>query len=175
MGVVNRSRGTVGEDFSDLFVDHYADAVRVAWLMCGDRDRAEDAAAEAMANVYLRWRRGQVQEIGPYLHRAVVNQVRRTGRRRQVERRLLDGRQGNTREPPDLPSQVADREELLTALMQLPERQRATVVLRFFADLSVDHTAEALGVSAGTVKSQTSKALAHLRGRLEQDHQQGRR
>src|SRR5207244_2674313 len=71
---------------------------------------------------------------------------------------------------PDLAAQpgydVADRMAVLALLAELPARRRAVLVLRFFCDLSVEETAEALGCTTGTVKSQTARALAVLRARL---------
>jgi RNA polymerase sigma-70 factor (sigma-E family) len=131
-------------------------------LVCGDRDRAEDVVQTALAQVYARWSNIRRDE-GPhkYVHRAVVNAAiderRRPWRREQVAERL-----------PDLPAPVEDGLTLrvIEALSALPPRQRAVVVLRYVEDLDVEATADLLGISTGTVKSQAAKGLEALRGLL---------
>lgn len=178
-GVVNRPmRGdtdlAAGEDtssgrpsqFSAVFREQYPRAVRLAYLYCGDSYMAEDAVADAMANVFVRWRAGKVREVGPYLRRAVVNEVRRSGRRKVVARRHRERRRGDLRGGRASTDTVEDRDEMLVALQQLPERQRLAVVLRYYERLSELETAEVMGITVGGVKSQTSRALEHLRALL---------
>jgi RNA polymerase sigma-70 factor (sigma-E family) len=135
---------------------------RLAYLVCGDRDRAEDVVQTALAQVYARW--GNIRrDEGPhkYVNRAVVNAAiderRRPWRREQASDQL-----------PDLPSPYDDGLTLriVEALAALPPRQRAVVVLRYVEDLDVEHTADLLGISTGTVKSQAAKGLEALRGLL---------
>jgi RNA polymerase sigma-70 factor (sigma-E family) len=135
---------------------------RLAYLVCGDRDRAEDVVQTALAQVYARW--GNIRrDEGPhkYVHRAVVNAAiderRRPWRREQVAERL-----------PDLAAPTDDGLTLriVEALAALPSRLRAVVVLRYVEDLDVEHTADLLGISTGTVKSQAAKGLETLRGLL---------
>jgi RNA polymerase sigma-70 factor (sigma-E family) len=135
---------------------------RLAYLVCGDRDRAEDVVQTALAQVYARW--GNIRrDEGPhkYVHRAVVNAAiderRRPWRREHVAERL-----------PDLAAPTDDGLTLriIEALAALPPRQRAVVVLRYVEDLDVEHTADLLGISTGTVKSQAAKGLEALRGLL---------
>src|SRR5579862_1163660 len=73
--------------FAEVFARHYVPALRLAALLEGDPTRAEDAVCDAFARVYGRLRRGGVDDVAPYLRRAVVNSVRGGWRRRQVERR----------------------------------------------------------------------------------------
>ncbi|MGQ0468013.1 MAG: SigE family RNA polymerase sigma factor [Sporichthyaceae bacterium] len=135
---------------------------RVAYLVCGDWHRAEDIVQTALANVYARWERIRREE-GPegYAHRAVVNAAIDERRRPWRRERPLEF----------LPERAAPEADgitlsVLEALATLPPRQRAVVVLRFVEDLDVEQTACLLGISPGTVKSQTSKALANLREHL---------
>lgn len=144
-------------------------ALRLAYLLTGHQQTAEDAVADAIVRVFPHWRRGRVQVLGPYLRRAVVNEVRRRGRRRSVEQREAARRTGDHRGTRLHADDVVDRHVLVDALAELPERQRTTVVLRYFDDRSVAETADLMGVSAGTVKSQTAEAVRQLRERLGVD------
>lgn len=149
--------------FAEVFREHYPRVVRLAYLYCGNRHEAEDAAADAMAKVFLRWRSGHVREVGPYLRRAVINEVRGHGRHRGVVLRFLERRQGDDRGARIDTDVVDDRDEMIGALQQLPERQRLAVVLRYYAQMSEAEAADLMGVSVGGVKSQTSRGLDHLR------------
>jgi RNA polymerase sigma-70 factor (sigma-E family) len=137
---------------------------RAAWLLCGDPHRAEDVVQAALARLYVAWPRVQrAESVDAYVRRAVVNahidETRRPWRR--------EASSGD-----DLPERsvaaadVAESDALWSALGALPPGQRRVVVLRHWWGLSVEETAADLGVSAGTVKSQTSAALAALRTAL---------
>lgn len=134
---------------------------RTAYLLCGDWQRAEDATQDALVKLYVGWprirRRGAASA---YAHRAVttavIDQSRRPWRREVATDTLPEGHVD--------PTAPTDRRlSVLAALEELPDRRRACVVLRYFADLSVADTAAALGIDAGTVKSQTARALDQLR------------
>jgi RNA polymerase sigma-70 factor (sigma-E family) len=152
------------ETFDELYDRHATPALRLAVLLVGDRDRAEDIVAEAFTRVLPRWRLGEVVDFGPYLRAAVVNEFR--GRLRR-EARVPD-QPAPAIEPDDLAGLVADRAALLEALRGLPGRQRAAIVLRYFEDLAERDTAELLGCSVGTVKSSVSRGLLRLRELLEE-------
>ncbi|GAA3655665.1 SigE family RNA polymerase sigma factor [Nocardioides ginsengisoli] len=140
---------------------------RTAYLMCGDWDRAADHVQEALIRVYVAWPRlTRAGREYAYARRAVVSVVLDHGRRRssteipaEPDPQLSSGH--------DLAEAVTAREALLSVMAQLPPRQRACVVLRYFEDLSVADTARALGCSEGTVKSQTARALDRLRSVFE--------
>lgn len=155
--------------FADVFHTHRDRALRLAYLHCGDLHRAEDAVAEAMARVYRQWRKGRVRDVGPYLRQAVVNEVHAGGRRLFRDRGLLGQLTGDARGQREATDTIADRDQLVDALQELPERQRLAVVLRYFEDLSEARTAEVMGISVGGVKSQTSRGIERLRELLGED------
>lgn len=153
-------------DFAALFDQHHGEALRLAYQLCGDWHRAEDVAAEAFARCYRHWRDGGIQHPRAYLRRAVVNEVNSRFRRLAIERREAVARAAETPAWVAPDDQYADHELLDRVLRQLPPRQRATVVLRYYADLPERDTAKALGVSVGAVKSSTSRGLKRLQGLL---------
>lgn len=140
---------------------------RIALLIARDRPEAEDAVADALAATYGPWRDGRVQSLEAYARTAVVNRLTGRGRRRSVARRHDQRRSGDDRGVRLVADDVVERDEVRRALLRLPTRQRAVVVLRFYGELSVRETAEALGCSEGTVKSQVHDALAALRAHLQ--------
>ncbi len=148
---------------------HLPDMVRMAWLATGDRARAEDCVSEAMARVLVKHRKGKVDDVGPYLRRAVLNEVASAGRSRGVHARGIAKIAGDSRGERHADDDVTDRSALLTALAALPQRQRLCVVLRFYEQLSVAETAAAMSVSEGTVKSTTARGLAAMRDILGEE------
>ena len=155
----------------DAFVrDHAAALVRGAFLLTGDRQLAEDLVQTVLAKVALRWARIVAEgDPVPYVRVAIVRTAIGWRRRRwwgEVPSSPLPDRAGG-----DTTAAVAGRDVLRRALLTLPPRQRAVVVLRFYEDLSEAGTATALGCSVGTVKSQTAKALARLRTQLDDESQ----
>lgn len=135
---------------------------KFAFLLCGDWQVAEDIVQEAFARCALRWRRIERTDYPDgYLRKVVINECRSRWRRQLTKRVEL----GVDVDSPvsDHSTLHAERERIVGALRQLPHRQRSVIVLRFYERLSEAETAEALGCSIGTVKSQTHKALASLR------------
>jgi RNA polymerase sigma-70 factor (sigma-E family) len=149
------------------YAAHHARAVRLAYLLTGDRHAAEDAVADVWVKVHQRLERGPVDDVGAYVRRAVVNQVNSRFRRLGLVRREAAKRSGDDRGQQAFDQGVADRDQVLAALAKLPPRTRAVVALRFYEDLSVADTAAALGISEGAVKSTTNRGLAALRQYLE--------
>ena len=140
---------------------------RTAYLLCGDWDRASDFVQEGLIRVYVRWPRlarngGELA----YARKAVVSAYLDHARRRSSTERPAEA-DPTLASPEDVADAVATREALMTTLADLPPRQRACVVLRYFEDLSVEQTAALLGCTEGTVKSQTSRGLFSLRSMLE--------
>jgi RNA polymerase sigma-70 factor (sigma-E family) len=135
---------------------------RTAYLVCGDWDRAADVVQEALIRVYLAWPRlDPDRDVRAYARRTTVR-VAVDQHRRRSYRELPTAGVGD-RPLDDATDQVADRALLMSALAELPARQRACVVLRHYEDLSVEAVAEALGCRTGTVKSQTARGLVALR------------
>lgn len=136
---------------------------RTAYLLTGDHQHAEDLLQQALAKTAAHWRR-VVAGGNPegYVRRAMVNERTSWWRRRRY---IEAGGEALGAGPalPDAADSVVRRMALAGALRALPPRQRAVLVLRFFADLTEAQTAAELGVSVGTVKSQTHQALARLR------------
>ncbi len=160
--------------FAAVFNAHHRQAVRLAYLLTSDAFQAEDIAAEAFAKVYVRWKRGEVRDVGAYLRRAVANEANSKLRRRYLERRESSRRSGDDRGVRLVDEDAADRDEVWAALARLPDRQRHAVVLRYYEDLSEAETAQLLGCSVGTVKSQVSRGLAKLERMLDPAADAGR-
>ncbi|GGU24744.1 SigE family RNA polymerase sigma factor [Streptomyces lavendofoliae] len=157
--------GTVVDDaaeFHAFFERHYAELARLAHLLTGEADAADDLAADALLALWHRWDRMRASEHPVAYARGVVANLARTRIRSAVRERrriaLFWGRWEEKTENPD----VAGVVDVQGALRRLPFRKRACVVLRHAFDLSEKDTALALGVSVGTVKSQTSKGMAEL-------------
>jgi RNA polymerase sigma-70 factor (sigma-E family) len=152
------SGGRVQEASFDEFVAARSRALlRTAYLLTRDHALAEDLLQTALTKAWFAW--GRIDgNAEPYVRRILVNTYASWWRRKwhgehptdELPERSVDGAAG---EPTDLGA----------AMARLPRRQRAVVVLRYFEDLTEAQTAEVLGCSVGTVKSQTSKALAKLR------------
>jgi RNA polymerase sigma-70 factor (sigma-E family) len=156
------------DDYGHLFAAQHVRLVRLAFLLCGDQRRAEDAVAEAFARVYPRWRKGGLDDAGAYLRRAVVNQLRSGWRRQLVERRHAGRLTGDDRGQVSHSEWSADHDALLHALADLPLQQRAAIVLRYYDGLREVDVADVLGVPLGTVKSSVSRGLHRLRELLSE-------
>jgi RNA polymerase sigma-70 factor (sigma-E family) len=159
--------GTVVDDaasveFHAFFERHYAELSRLAQLLTGEPDAADDLAADALLALWHRWDRVRAADHPVAYARGVVANLARTRIRSAVRERrrvtLFWSQREERTENPDVAG-VVDVQE---ALRRLPFRKRACVVLRHAFDLSEKDTALALGVSVGTVKSQTSKGMAEL-------------
>jgi RNA polymerase sigma-70 factor (sigma-E family) len=153
-----------GGRLGELYEAHAGDAVRLAYLLTGDRALAEDLVHEAFVRLFGRFRDLRNPDaFGAYLRTAVVNLSRSHFRRRRVERSYLE-RQGLVPEP--APADLGERQEMWEALHRLRPRQRAAIVLRFYEDLTEAQTAEVLGCAVGTVKSLVSRGIDRLRTEL---------
>lgn len=136
--------------------------LKAAWLLTGDWQLAEDLLQTSLAKAYLAWRRIEDGREEAYVRRILVTTYVTWWRRAWRAERPGDC-SFDVEDPRDLQSEVALRQVVLAALAVLPRRQRATVVLRYYCDLSEAETAAALGCSVGTVKSQSAKGLSRLR------------
>ena len=146
--------------FEEFVAGRSSRLLRVAYLLTRDWALAEDLLQTALVKAWFAW--GRLNgDPEPYVRKIIVTTCTSWRRRRWV-------REDSVGEIPDRPVRggmdvVDDRAGLWPALCRLPVRQRAVLVLRFFEDLTEAQTARELGISVGTVKSQTSKALARLR------------
>jgi RNA polymerase sigma-70 factor (sigma-E family) len=137
--------------------------LRTAFLLTGNRADAEDLLQTSLAKTYLAWDRIREREaVDGYVRRVMVNTQTSWWRRRRVDE-YPTGELPERGTGRDATEDLALHDALWTALAGLPKRQRAMVVLRYYEDLSEAETAQVLGVSVGTVKSTTSRALAKLR------------
>ncbi|WP_112238982.1 SigE family RNA polymerase sigma factor [Kribbella monticola] len=149
-------------DFTEFATAAVRRLRRTAYLMCGDWHRAEDAAQDALVRVYKAWNRlDHGGGLNTYAHKAVVSvvldQAKKPWRREHVVDQPVEELLA------DAVGTIDDRLLVVEALTRLPPRQRACVVLRYYADLSIEDTATALDIGAGAVKSQSSRGLATLR------------
>jgi RNA polymerase sigma factor (sigma-70 family) len=163
------------DDMDPSYVEFFAaalpQAVAVARRITGDLAAAEDAAAEALARAYLRW--AKLRSL-PYRQawvlRVAANEAIGTVRKQARRDRIL------RRQPPTPPVET-DRQARLPQVVdqigRLPRRQREVVVLRFYADLSIDEVATALDISPGSVKSHLHRAVRTLRERFGADILEG--
>jgi len=148
-------------DFEEFVVARRHALLRTAYLICGDRDLAEDLFQNAMARLLVHWPRVSGGAPEAYARRILVNSTinwRQRLRAREVSVAAVPDSAGA-----DFTVAHAERDEMWQALARLPRRQRAVLVLRYYEDLTESQTAALLGCSLGTVKSQHSKALASLR------------
>src|SRR5262245_3921814 len=165
---MSQSTGIVRSAVDDrpaLDVRHMPGAVRLAALITGDADLAQDIAHDAFLRSVGRFRHlRQPEAFEAYLRRAVVNACTSHFRRRKVEAAYLRG-QARGEASVDEPNHDR-RDELRSALSALPPRQRAAVVLRYYADLSEQQAGEALGCSPAAVRSMVARAMETLRERI---------
>lgn len=158
-------------EFTDFAAARQHSLLRAAYLMVGDEALAQDLVQEALTKTYVAWPRlRRTESAEAYARKAITTTAIGWFRRKgwSAER--------PTDDPPERADRHADpghtvtRDEWLwRALRELPPRQRAAVVLRYYEDLTEAQTAEALGCAVGTVKSQVSAALRSLRTHLGDD------
>jgi RNA polymerase sigma-70 factor (sigma-E family) len=154
----------VDEAFTSYVAQRRRQLFRMACLLCGDPHQAEDIVQDALARLYAAWpRASRADDVDGYVRRAIINshlnQVRRPWHRERVTASVGE-------RPAAIHLPTEDLQVMWSAIRRLPLGQRKVVVLRHYLGLSVEETAADLGISAGTVKSQTSDALASLRRAL---------
>ena len=145
---------------------HRTTLFRIALLLTNEAAAAEDLVSDTLIALHRPWADGRIDQFGAYARRALHNRFLSEVRRRETFATVLP-RVASAREAEDSASGAVDRIPVLAALAALSPRQRAVVVARFYSDLSVEDTADALDMSTGTVKSTTHDALARLRVALE--------
>jgi RNA polymerase sigma factor (sigma-70 family) len=151
-------------DFDRFFAAEYRGVVRSLTLALGDQGRAEDAAQDAFASAYQRWRRVRTMDRpGTWVYVVAL----RAERRRMAK--SADPRESEAVVLTDQSADPLDGVWIAQALGALTPRQRLAVVLRYYADLSVDDVAEAMGCAPGTVKATVHVALRRLRVELREE------
>ncbi|MER6794761.1 SigE family RNA polymerase sigma factor [Amycolatopsis mediterranei] len=155
--MISRSRPSTGPgspwdgEFARYFGERAHSLRSTAFLLCGDWHQAEDLTQAALLKIYLAWPRlSRHDALDAYARKVVLRTFLAEHRRSRWKRERL------TDTPPELPAEPASDQDMLVrqALAVLAPKQRAVLVLRYFEDLSVEETAQALGCSTGTVKSQ---------------------
>jgi RNA polymerase sigma factor (sigma-70 family) len=141
----------------EVYEARYCDLVRLAYLLTGSVEVAEELVQDAFLAARTAW--SSVREPFPYLRSAVVNRTRSWGRRIQLERRHA--------RRADEAGVALDADELWDALGTLNERQRAAIVLRFYEDLPDDEIATLLGCRPATVRTAIHRGLAALRKEID--------
>jgi RNA polymerase sigma-70 factor (sigma-E family) len=155
-------------DFDQFVARHVDDLLRTAYLIAWDDREAEDLVQECLFKVARRWPRVRTMELPLAYTRRILINLATDGARGRARRRV-------ELEPPAAVIEAVvdpiaahnDRADLLDVLAELPARQRAVLVLRYFNDLTEAQTAEVLGCPPGTVKSSASRGLARLREALQ--------
>jgi len=151
------------EGFGAFVTERSPALVRSAWLLTGNEATAQDLVQTALASTWVRWDRVVRQEAPEGYVRRVMVTTYLSWRRRRWHGELPTGAVPERAAARDPYGEAELRATVRAALDELPRRQRAVVVLRYFDDLTEVQTAQMLGCSVGTVKSQSAKALAKLR------------
>lgn len=159
------ARDTRDAEFTEYLLARQPALLRTAYLLTGDRASAEDLLQTSLAKLYLAWDRVNRREsVDGYLRRIMLNEHHSLWRRAWRRREVPVERIPETRPVTDEHDE-GRHAELWSFVRTLPRRQRAVIVLRYYEELSEAETAAVLGCSVGTVKSQSSRALAALRTR----------
>lgn len=162
VGGVMRADAKTQGDVVEFIATRSASLLRSAWLLTGDRHKAEDLLQTVLAELWVRHGRGGIDSVDAYARRMLYTTYLTWWRRRwrfEVPTRDVPDRDHGQ----DLADDVSRRTVVESGLARLSRRQRAVLVLRFFEDRSVEATAALLGCSSGAVKTHTSRALAVLR------------
>lgn len=150
--------------FAEYFAARSGAMRSTAFLLCGDWHRAEDLVQVAFTKLYVRWNWvGRHDALDPYVRRTLIRTFIDDGRRGWRKRERPHHTTPDVAAGPDL---TDERLTLVRALAEIPPRQRAVLVLRYWEDLSIEATAKALNCSEGTVKSQAARGLDSLRALL---------
>lgn len=152
---------------ASLHREHYRDLVRLAGLLLHDRGASEEVVQDAFVQLHLRWRRlRDPEKAAAWLRSVVLNGVRSRLRHLEVRRRHQAEPHRSHESAEDTALADDRRDRVVAALRTLPVRQREAVVLRYYLDLSEAQMAEAMGVSAGSVKTHLHRGLAALQAQL---------
>ena len=156
-----------GSRLEALYDAHARSALRLAYLLTGDRHLAEDLVQDAFVRVSGRFVDMRAPEaFGGYLRRTIINLSHGHFRRLKVERTYLQRERNRPTRGEEMLPDIEGRDELVAALARIPARQRAAVVLRYLEDLSEQQTADVMGCSVSAIKSLVNRAMSTLREQL---------
>jgi len=157
------SRAERETEFREYMLGRWPSLVRFAYGLTGDRGLAEDLVQTALVKVFVSWTRvWRADDPDAYVRRMLINANHGRFRKRRVAEKTGGALpEVAVADPSD---ELARRSALVAALMELPVKQRAVVVMRYWEGLTEAQTAAVLGCSVGNVKSQASRALVKLRG-----------
>jgi RNA polymerase sigma-70 factor (sigma-E family) len=164
--VAARTPTAASDDFEAWMTARQRWLLRTAWLLTGDVHTAEDLVQTTLAKLYLAWDRVSARGVDAYARRILVNEHATLWRRRWRHREVVTDDLSVHEAPVHDEEYDGTRAALWEAVRALAPRQRAVIVLRYYEQLSEAETAEVLGVSVGTVKSQANRAITALRERL---------
>jgi RNA polymerase sigma-70 factor (sigma-E family) len=148
------------EDFDEFVGAASGHLLRSAYLFVGDSGAAEDLLQDVLERMYVRW--PHISDPYPYAQRAIAHRASNRWRTRSRKPEVPLG----DRDVAVDGHSLAEAHDVMAALAALPRGQRAVIVLRYFEGLTIEQTAQALGCSLGTVKSQTARALPRLKALL---------
>jgi RNA polymerase sigma-70 factor (sigma-E family) len=160
-------RSSKQQAFAAFFDNESERLRRLAVFMTGDPEQGKDLAQEALVRTLRRWGHIENDDPAAYARKILVNLIRSAHRRRLVSNRYLSKQPRASAVSPSRSEQVDDWITVSAALRQLSPTQRATVVLRFYDDLTEQQIAWTLDRPLGTVKSDLHRALKRLRPLLE--------
>ena len=151
-----------------LYQAHALSLARLALLMLGDRDAAQDVVQDAFLGLYRRWDKLASADAAPaYLRASVLNGCRTLLKRRS--RPALHAAEASLDSAEETLMHSEEQRAILAAIRRLPARQREALVLRYYLDMSEDQAARVMGVSRGTVKAATSRAVAAIGRMLKEE------
>jgi RNA polymerase sigma-70 factor (sigma-E family) len=148
------------DEFAEFAAGALPSLLRFAHVLTGDPSSAEDLVQTALGRCLRAWRLRKIDDPNAFVRKVMVNSYATWHRRnRRRETAVADPPEAIAE---DMSGRVDDRDAMCRALLSLPPRQRAVIVLRYYADLSEQEIAAVMGTSPGTVKSQASRALRRL-------------
>lgn len=175
LSLIQRARDGDDAAWAALVRQYQEPLFRLAYLKLGDAAAAEDAAQEALIRAYTGLRRfDPSRPLRPWLmaivSNVVANRWRALARYRRAIERWLANRQASDESAFAAVEEASDAGDLWAAVRRLPDKYQNIIYLRYFLDLNVEETAQALGVATGTVKSRSNRALGRLRQVIEADY-----
>jgi RNA polymerase sigma-70 factor (sigma-E family) len=158
----------IGQRLGELYSQHAPAAIRLAYVLTGDPDAAEDLVQEAFVRLHARFKdRASPDALYPYLRQTIINLSRDRFRRLRSERAYLANQAPNASSPGGIDTDLSLR--FTDALYQLPHRQRLAIVLRYVEDLSEQQTAAFLGCSVPAVKQLVARGSRALRASMAEE------